>query len=178
MRRNRGPELGRDSGSQPGRRQAHCDGTGVDAGRDLGQVRAAAKTYGGDVTAQYNTAATARGLGTAAPDQLLIQSPEASHHSQRARVPEQSQRRGARRHHPVDTGAGATGLADMLSDTARQRLYIANPGKNRIEIFDMKQQQLLTPIPVGQLPLSIAFGGIPIPCTRPTAAANTSASWI
>jgi uncharacterized protein (TIGR03437 family) len=124
------------------------------------QVRAAAKTYGGDVTAQYNTAATARGLGTAAPDQLLIQSPEAINIIPNVRVFQNNRNAEARGAIiPVDTGAGATGLADMLSDTARQRLYIANPGKNRIEIFDMKQQQLLTPIPVGQLPLSIAFGG-------------------
>ena len=124
------------------------------------QVRAAAKTYGGDVTAQYNTAATARGLGTVAPDQLLIQSPEAINIIPNVRVFQNNRNAEALGTIiPVDTGASTTGLTDMLTDTARQRLYIANPGKNRIEIFDMKQQQFLTPIPVGQLPLSIAFGG-------------------
>ena len=123
-------------------------------------VRVTAKSYGGDVTAQYNTAATARGLGTVAPDQLLIQSPEAIDIVPNVRVFQNNRNAEALGTIiPVDTGAGATGLADLLADTTRQRLYIANPGKNRIEIFDMKQQQFLTPIPVGQLPLSIAFGG-------------------
>ena len=59
---------------------------------------------------------------------------------------------------PIDWGASATGLADMLTDTARQRLYVANPGLNRIEVFDMQKRQLLAPIAVGQLPRSMAFG--------------------
>ena len=123
------------------------------------QVRVAAKSYGGDVTAQYNTAATARGLGTVAPDQLLIQSAEAINIIPNVRVFQNNRNAEALGTIiPVDTGATTTGLADMLTDTARQRLYIANPGKNRIEIFDMKQQQFLTPITVGQLPQSIAFG--------------------
>jgi uncharacterized protein (TIGR03437 family) len=122
-------------------------------------VRAAAKTYGGDVTAQYNTAATARGLGTVAPDQLLIQSAEAINIIPNVRVFQNNRNAEALGTIlPVDTGASTTGLADMVTDTARQRLYLANPGKNRIEIFDMKQQQFLTPITVGQLPQSIAFG--------------------
>ena len=124
------------------------------------QVRVAAKSYGGDVTAQYNTAVTARGLGTVAPDQLLIQSSEAINIIPNVRVFQNNRNAEARGTViPVDTGASTTGLADMLTDTARQRLYIANPGLNRIEIFDMKKQQFLAPITVGQLPRSIAFGG-------------------
>ncbi|MGA2771324.1 MAG: hypothetical protein ABSG26_10970 [Bryobacteraceae bacterium] len=124
------------------------------------QVRVAAKSYGGDVTAQYNTAVTARGLGTVAPDQLLIQSSEAINIIPNVRVFQNNRNAEARGTViPVDTGASTTGLADMLADTARQRLYIANPGLNRIEIFDMKKQQFLAPITVGQLPRSIAFGG-------------------
>jgi uncharacterized protein (TIGR03437 family) len=46
----------------------------------------------------------------------------------------------------------------MVADPVRQRLYIANPGLNRIEIFDMRQQQFLPPVRVGQLPRSIAVG--------------------
>jgi len=122
-------------------------------------VRVTAKTYGGDVTAQYNSAVTARGIGTVAPDQLLIQSPEAINIVPNVRVFQNNRNAEARGTIvPVDTGASATGLAEMLADTARQRLYIANPGLNRIEIFDMKKQQFLAPIPVGQLPRSIAFG--------------------
>ncbi len=124
------------------------------------QVRVAAKSYGGNVTAQYNTAATARGLGSVAPDQLLIQAAEAINIVPNVRVFQNNRNAEALGTIiPVDTGASTTGLADMLADTARQRLYIANPGKNRIEIFDMKQQQFLAPITVGQLPQSIAFGG-------------------
>ena len=123
------------------------------------QVRVAAKSYGGDVTVQYNTAVTARGLGTVAPDQLLIQSAEAINIVPNVRVFQNNRNAEALGTIiPVDTGATTTGLADMVTDTARQRLYIANPGKNRIEIFDMKTQQFLTPITVGQLPQSIAFG--------------------
>ena len=124
------------------------------------QVRAAAKSYGGDVTVQYNTAATARGLGTVAPDQLLIQAAEAINIVPNVRVFQNNRNAEARGTIvPVDTGAGTAGLTDMLADSVRQRLYIANPGMNRIEIFDMKKQQFLTPITVGQLPQSIAFGG-------------------
>jgi len=59
---------------------------------------------------------------------------------------------------PVDTGATNSGLTDMLADTTRQRLYIANPGLNRVEVFDMQRKQFLAPITVGQLPRSLAFG--------------------
>ena len=57
-------------------------------------------------------------------------------------------------------GGGTTplGLTDLLADPARGQLYIANPGLNRIEVFNTKTQQFGTPIPVGQLPRSMAFG--------------------
>ncbi len=58
----------------------------------------------------------------------------------------------------MDIGATTTGLTDILLDSGRRQLYIANPGLNRIEIFDMQGQQFLTPITVGQLPRSMAFG--------------------
>ena len=120
-------------------------------------VRVTSRSYGGDVTAQFNAAA-ARTIGTAAPDQLLIQSNEAVNIIPNVRVFQNnrnSEGRGAII--PVDTGATSTGLADMLADTARQRLYIANPGLNRLEVFDMQKQQFLAPITVGQLPRSMAI---------------------
>ena len=52
---------------------------------------------------------------------------------------------------PIDWGATTTGLADMVADNARQRIYIANPGLNRIEVFDMQRRQFLTPIEVGTI---------------------------
>ena len=44
------------------------------------------------------------------------------------------------------------------ADTARQRVYVANPALNRLDVFDMQKRAFLTPIAVGQLPRSIAFG--------------------
>lgn len=121
-------------------------------------VRATARPYGGDVTAQFSAGA-ARTLGTAAPDQLLIQAAEAVNIIPAVRVFQNSRNtesRGAII--PLDTGASATGLADMITDGARQRLYIANPGLNRLDVFDMRTRQFLSPIAVGQLPRSMAFG--------------------
>src|SRR5215831_3715790 len=121
-------------------------------------IRATARTYGADVTAAINTAA-ARTLGTLTPDQVLIQATEAINIIPAVRVFQNSRNTEARGTIiPIDWGASSTGLADMLTDTARQRLYIANPGLNRIEVFDMAGQQLLAPIAVGQLPRSMAFG--------------------
>ena len=121
-------------------------------------VRATSKTYGGDVTAQFSAVA-ARTLGTAAPDQLLIQANEAVNIIPTVRVFQNTRNAEARGTIlPIDWGASSAGLADMLGDTARQRIYIANPGLNRLEVFDMQKQQFLTPIPVSQLPRSMAFG--------------------
>lgn len=125
----------------------------------------AAKSYGGDVTARFNAAA-ARTLGTSAPDQLLLQSSQAVNMIPAVRVFQNyrnSEQAGSII--PVDTGgvtpsvAGGSiaGLTDMVADTARQRLYIANPGMNRIEVFDTQQKKLVAPFSVGQLPRNIAL---------------------
>jgi len=45
----------------------------------------------------------------------------------------------------------------MAYDATRQRIYIANAARNRVEVYDIAQQQLLAPIPVGQLPSSLAL---------------------
>ena len=121
-------------------------------------VRAAAKTYGADVTAQFSAVA-ARTLGTAAADQLLIQATEAVNIIPAVRVFQNTRNAESRGTIlPIDWGASASGLADMLGDTARQRIYIANPGLNRLEVFDMQKRVFLNPIPVAQLPRSMAFG--------------------
>ncbi len=115
-------------------------------------------SYGGNVTVSFNSAA-AKNLGTATPDQLLIQAAEAINIVPNVFVFQNSRNaEAAGTIFPVDIGATTTGLTDILEDTTRQRLYIANPGLNRIEVFDMQGQQFLTPIPVGQLPRSMAFG--------------------
>jgi len=55
-------------------------------------------------------------------------------------------------------GANSEGLRDLVLDEKRQRLYISNAGKNQIEVFDTVNQQLLTPLPAGQLPGPLAMG--------------------
>jgi len=122
-------------------------------------VRTTVRPYGGDVTVQYNNAATARGPGTGPADQLLIQSAQAINIIPNTRVFQNNRNaEAAGTMIPVDIGATATGLTDMVADAPRQRLYIANPALNRLEIFDIAKRQFLTPIPVGQLPKSMAFG--------------------
>jgi uncharacterized protein (TIGR03437 family) len=122
-------------------------------------VKAASKSYGADVTVQINSTVS-KTLGTATPDQLLIQSPEAVNIIPAVRVYQNNRNSEARGTIvPVDTGAGSLGLTDLVADSARARLYIANPGLNRIEVFDTQQQQFLTPIGVGQLPKSMALAG-------------------
>lgn len=115
-------------------------------------------SFGGTLTVNFNSAA-ARSLGTAAPDQLLIEAPEAVNIVPNVYVYQNSRNaEAAGTILPVDIGATTTGLTDILLDSTRQRLYIANPGLNRIEVFDMQGQQFLAPITVGQLPRSMAFG--------------------
>jgi hypothetical protein len=63
---------------------------------------------------------------------------------------------GTNSNQPATTGN--EGLQDLVLDEARGRLYITNSGFNRIEVFDTKAQQFLNPIPVGQLPHSMAMG--------------------
>jgi len=50
------------------------------------------------------------------------------------------------------------GLLDMQLDEARGKLYLANAGFNRLEVFDLAKQRLLAPIPVCQLPRQMALG--------------------
>jgi uncharacterized protein (TIGR03437 family) len=60
---------------------------------------------------------------------------------------------------PVAINALTTeGLADIVLDSARRKLYIANAGLNRLEVYDLTQNAFVTPIKVGQLPISMAFG--------------------
>src|ERR1041385_6970063 len=121
-------------------------------------VSAAAQPFGANVTARFNPNA-ARTLGTSVADQVLLQSTEAVNIVPAVRVFQNNRNAEARGTVlPIDWGASAAGLADMLLDSARQRLYIANPGLNRLEVFDMQKKTFLAPIPVGQLPRSMAFG--------------------
>ena len=142
-------------------------------------VRATAKTYGGDVTAQFSAAA-ARTLGHGGADQLLIQANEAVNIIPAVRVFQNTRNAEARGTIlPIDWGASTTGLADMLGDTARQRIYIANPGLNRLEVFDMQKQAVperRSRWASCRAPWRSATTATR--CTWPAAAASRSASWI
>lgn len=106
----------------------------------------------------YNTSAAAS-LGTTGPYDYLIQSPEAINIPPRVRIYENNRNTEATASTiPVAVSTSATeGLYDMIVDSTRQRLYIANSGMNRIEVFDTRQKQFLSPIRVGQMPHSLAL---------------------
>lgn len=61
--------------------------------------------------------------------------------------------------YPVPTvpSGGNTGLRDLQLDEQRGRLYMANAGYNRIEVFDTRRSRFLPPIPVGQLPVQMTI---------------------
>jgi len=112
-----------------------------------------------DLAVKFSSLA-ARTLGTVPPHDLLIQSNEAINIPPNVRVYQNNRDAEAKGTViPVPIGTSATeGLVDMLVDNARLRLYIANSGLNRVEVFDMRAQKFLDPIKVGQLPRSLAFG--------------------
>jgi len=66
------------------------------------------------------------------------------------------------------------GLVDLLMDNTRQRVYLANSGKNQVEVFDLRAQQFLPPIEVGQFPRSMALGSD----GRTLFVANAGGEWI
>lgn len=49
---------------------------------------------------------------------------------------------------PVSVSTGE-GLVDIVADPVRPRLYIANSGLNRVEVFGTASNQFLTPINTG-----------------------------
>lgn len=105
----------------------------------------------------YNS--TNRSLGSTAPTNFLIQSPEAVNIPAQVRVYQNNRDAEARGDVlPVDQGISAgEALVDMAYDATRRRVYIANSGLNRIEIYDERTRKMLAPIKVGQLPRSIAL---------------------
>lgn len=58
---------------------------------------------------------------------------------------------------PTTPNSATEGIRDLALDEYRNRLYIANSGYNRVEVFDTKNQRFLNPIPVGQLPHQMAM---------------------
>jgi uncharacterized protein (TIGR03437 family) len=117
------------------------------------------RTSSTGLTFSYNASA-ARGLGTITPPHdFLVTSPEAVNIPDRIRVYENSRDSEARGAIIPIAGnlAPTPAYSDLAYDATRQRVYIANPGLNRIEIYDIAQQALLAPIKVGQLPISLAL---------------------
>src|ERR1019366_3419564 len=114
---------------------------------------------GSNVNFRFNPAAAAN-PGTVGPSDFLIQSPEAINIPGNVHVYQNnrsSESVGQIIPVPLNASSGE-GLTDLLLDSVRQRLYITNSGFNRIEVFDLKQQQFVTPIKVGQLPHAMALG--------------------
>ncbi len=114
---------------------------------------------GANFTFRYNPV-NAKTAGTVTPHNFLIQSPEAINIPPNVQIFQNNHDSDARGTVlPVPVNASSTeGLFDMVADNTRQRLYIANSGMNRVEVFDMRAQQFLSPIKVGQLPHSLAIG--------------------
>ncbi len=107
----------------------------------------------------YNSTLT-RGYGTInPPHDFLLQSTDAINIPDRVRVYQNfrdSDDRGTIL--PIPTGISSSAqLNDLVYDAPRQRIYIANTGLNRVEVYDIGTQQFLTPIKVGQLPVSLAL---------------------
>ena len=106
----------------------------------------------------FNTLA-GRSLGTAQSFDSLISSPQAINVPSIVRVYQNSRNTEARGEIvPIRTSLSPSeGLTDIVTDAQRQRLYIANSGMNRVEIYDIRQRRLLTSIKVGQLPRALAL---------------------
>ena len=122
-------------------------------------INVAPNGNGAQLNVQYNPAA-AKSLGTLAASDFLVQSPEAVNIPADIRVYQNNRNAEARGTIlPIqqNISTGETNM-DMIQDTARQKLYIANSGMNEIEVFDMKTQTFQTPIKVGQLPHSMTIG--------------------
>ncbi len=101
----------------------------------------------------------ARSLGTQTPTEFLVQSTEAINIPARIRVYQNhrnAEATGDVRAVPVSIST-AEGLVDIVADPLRPRIYIANSGLNRVEVFDTNAKEFLAPIKVGQLPRSLAI---------------------
>lgn len=100
-----------------------------------------------------------RSPGTIPPHDFLLQSQAAANVPARIRVFQNSRNSEARGDIytvPVNLSPNE-GLIDIVPDYVRQYLYIANSGMNRVEVFDIRRKQFLSPIKVGQLPRSLAL---------------------
>ena len=113
----------------------------------------------GNLTFTFNLTAN-RSIGTVSPaHNFLVQANNAVNLPPRVRVYQNtrnSEFRGEVRPIPVGISQNER-LTDIVFDNTRRRVYIANSGLNRVEVFDARTNQFLAPIKVGQLPRSIAL---------------------
>ncbi len=104
--------------------------------------------------------ALSKGYGTInPPHDFLLQSIDAINLPDRVRVYQNNRDADSRGTIvPIATGIATTPqLNDLIYDAPRNHIYIANSGLNRVEVYDIASQQFLTPIKVGQLPISLAL---------------------
>lgn len=123
------------------------------------QVRTTNTPDGPNINLTFNQLNT-RTLGTVSPiHDFLIQSNEAINIPPRLRAFQNNRNADARGEViPMEVGISANeALVDIEYDTTRNRVYIANSGMNRIDVYDARAQVFLNPIKVGQLPRSIAI---------------------
>jgi uncharacterized protein (TIGR03437 family) len=122
-------------------------------------VRTQSSGGGSNIDFTFSPAAAAI-LGTNAPGfDFVIQSPEAVNIPARVHVFQNNRNAEATGTIiPITLGASsAEWLQDLVYDSTRQRVYITNSGMNRVEVFDVRQNRLLNPIKVGQLPHFMAM---------------------
>ncbi len=122
-------------------------------------VRAQQTGSGATLDFMFNGSA-ARSLGTISPSHdYIVQSPEAINVPSRVRVYQNNRNTEATGDIvPVPVAISATeALEDLVYDPTRQRIYIANSGMNRVEVFDARQKKFIASIKVGQLPRSMAM---------------------
>jgi uncharacterized protein (TIGR03437 family) len=117
------------------------------------------RTSGSQLIFSFNSAAAKQRGTVTPPHDFLVTSTQAVNIPNSVRAYENARDSNARGTIvPLAIGpSAATPLTDLVYDQTRQRLYIANYGLNRVEVYDMQGQAFLTPIKVGQLPNSLAL---------------------
>jgi uncharacterized protein (TIGR03437 family) len=117
------------------------------------------RTSGSQLIFSFNSAAAKQRGTVTPPHDFLVTSTQAVNIPNSVRAYENARDSNARGTIvPLAVGpSAATPLPDLVYDQTRQRLYIANYGLNRVEVYDIQGQAFLTPIKVGQLPNSLAL---------------------
>jgi uncharacterized protein (TIGR03437 family) len=117
------------------------------------------RASGSNLVFSFNSAAASQRGTITPPHDFLVTSTQAVNIPNSVRAYENARDSNARGTIvPLAIGPSATTpLNDLVYDQTRQRVYIANTGLNRVEIYDVNGQAFLTPIKVGQTPTSLAL---------------------